>query len=203
MNMISSTRIKVSLIALILLPVMQGCASIQEIAALREVEFDIDNVSDAILANIQLDDIRGVSDINPMAVLDLTSAVRDKNLPLQFQLHVAASNPSENNVSARLVGLDWTLFIDNRETVSGTLNQNTVMPPGQRVDIPIGIQLELFEFFDHNLPDMLDLALNIAGIGGEPKQLMLRATPTIDTPLGPIRYPGTIEILDRRVGSSE
>jgi hypothetical protein len=41
------------------------------------------------------------------------------------------------------------------------------------------------------------LALSIAGQGSESKEVALRATPVVDTPLDPIRYPRPITILSR------
>jgi hypothetical protein len=56
------------------------------------------------------------------------------------------------------------------------------------------MQLDLVQFFGRNAPDLIRLALNIAGAGGSPAQLRLEAQPSINTEFGPIRYPGTISI---------
>ncbi len=180
---------------------LSGCVSLQEIAALREVHFHIDHVGNAALAGFDLTEVTSVHDIDPRSLLRLTSAVRNKELPMSFRLHLGAENPADNDVDARLIGLEWTLFIEDRQTVSGSLNEEIVMPPGQSVDIPIAVEIELFRFFDKNMADMFDLARNIAGFGGQPKELRLEATPTVNTPVGPIKYPGSIQILERRVGT--
>jgi hypothetical protein len=56
------------------------------------------------------------------------------------------------------------------------------------------------EFFDGSAQDLFELALSIADQGGAPTEIALRATPTIQTPLGPMRYPQPITILSREVG---
>jgi hypothetical protein len=99
-----------------------------------------------------------------------------------------------------MVGLAWTLLIEDRETISGTVNQLIDLPPGQPQDIPVSIGLDLVQFFDRNLRDLVELALAVSGQGGAPKNIQLRATPTIETPLGPIRYPQPITIVSREVG---
>jgi hypothetical protein len=197
-----SSSYKILITGLILIVLTPGCASVQELAALRQVSFAIDGVDNAMLADVDLTNTRALSDINPRQLLDLSNAVRKKELPFRFQIHVGASNPEDNTVNARLVGLDWTLFIENRETVSGVIDRELVMPPGESLDIPIDIEMELFSFFESNLADMFELALNIAGLGGEPKDIRLSASPTIETPIGPIRYPGRIDIVRRRIGES-
>ena len=57
------------------------------------------------------------------------------------------------------------------------------------------------DFFEGSAKDLVELALNLAGQGGEPKEITLRGTPTVDTPIGPIRYPQPITIASQRVGS--
>jgi hypothetical protein len=65
------------------------------------------------------------------------------------------------------------------------------------------IELDLVDFFDRNLRDLVELALSISGQGGEPKNVSLQATPTIDTPIGEMEYPRPITILSRDVGSEQ
>jgi len=108
---------------------------------------------------------------------------------------VRAENPASNPVQARLVKMEWTLFLRDRRTISGVFDENLVMPPGEPTDIPVAIQLDLLEFFDEGAKDLVDLALAVAGWGDVPKDVSLRVTPTIDTPLGPIRYPEPITVV--------
>jgi len=177
----------------------QGCQTLREIAALRSVNFAVDRVSNATLAGIDLQRLRSYEDLSAMDVIRIGAAVADRDLPLRFQLHVAAQNPEENNVQARLVRMDWTLLIEDRETISGMTDQTILLPPGETRDVPIGIELDLLEFFDRSARDLVDLALAVAG-QGEPQNIKLRATPTIDTPLGPMAYPNPITIVNREVG---
>jgi hypothetical protein len=96
--------------------------------------------------------------------------------------------------------MDWTLFLEDRETISGTFDQDILLPAGQRTDVPIPIRLDLVDFFGRNLSDLVDLALAVSGQGGQSKDIKLMARPTIDTPIGPIQYPQPITIVARNVG---
>jgi hypothetical protein len=187
-------------LALAIAPVYAGCALLQGIAALRSVEFDLDRVSNAHLAGVSLDRVQSVNQLSSTDLARVAAALVRGELPFEFTLHVGAENPEENRVEARLVDFDWTLFLENRETISGTFDQRVLMPPGQRVDIPIEMRLDLLQFFDRGATDAIELALNLIGAGGRPKQIAVEAVPTIQTPLGPIRYPRPITIVDREVG---
>ena len=178
-----------------------GCKTLQEIAALRNVSFAIDRVADARLAGVELNRLKNYQDLSPGDILKLGRAVTRKELPLDFQLHLTAENPPDNSVQARLVKLDWTLLLDDAETISGVFDDDVVLPPGQPTDIAIPISLNLTDFFEHGVRDLVELALAVAGQGGEPKRIKLQAIPTVDTALGPIRYPEPITIISRQVGS--
>jgi hypothetical protein len=179
-----------------------GCQTLREIASLRQVDFDIDRVSQANLAGVALDRIQSYSDLRATDLIRITTGIAQKNLPLNFTLHLRAENPATNDVQARLVGMDWTLFIEDRQTVSGVFDRAILLPPGQPTDVPITISLDLYDFFERNAPDLVELALAVTGQGGSPRNIRLDAVPVIDTPLGPIRYPNPITILSRDVGAA-
>jgi hypothetical protein len=168
--------------------------------ALRNVDFALDRMSEVELAGIDLSRVRSFEDLGYADAARLALAVSRDELPLSFRLHLLAENPAENNTTARMVGMDWTLLLQGRETLSGMFDGDVALPPGEPTDVPIAIQLDLLEFFDGNAQDLLELALSLTGQGGSPKNVTLRATPTINTALGPMRYPQPITIVSRDVG---
>lgn len=184
----------------ILLSMVAGCATLQQYAALRNVDFSLDRVSDLRLAGIDLGNIRSFDDLTVMDAGRLVLAVSRNELPMDFRLHLLAENPADNATEARLIQMDWTLLLQGRETLSGVFDRETLLPPGQPTDVPLTISMNLLDFFDGSAQDLLELALSIADQGGTPKELEIRAIPTIQTPLGPMRYPQPITILSREVG---
>jgi hypothetical protein len=183
------------ILVLVLIGLAAGCATLKEVAALRHVDFHIDHVSDMNLAGIDLTRVHSYQDLGYLDVAKLGVVVATGELPLEFLLHVRADNPASNPVAARLVKMEWMLFLRDRQTISGVFDENLVIPPGEPTDVPIVIQLDLLEFFDESAKDLVDLALAVAGWGDTPRDISLRVTPTIDTPLGPIRYPEPITVV--------
>jgi len=188
------------LLGIALLAGVAACATLQQLAALRNVDFSLDRVSELRLAGIDLARIRSFDDLSFIDAGRLALAVSQSELPLDFRLHLLAENPAENSTEARLVRMAWTLLLQDRETLSGVFEEEVLLPPGQPTDVPLAISLDLMEFFQGGARDLFELALSIADQGGAPKELALRATPTIQTPLGPISYPRPITILSRQVG---
>ena len=118
----------------------------------------------------------------------------------QVLLKIDAFSFTANNVTATLVRLAWSLHLNDRETVSGTLDTTLTFPPGQPTTFPMRMQLNLIEFFDGPAEGLVDLAASVAGLSSDPTRIALRAVPTINTPLGRISYPTPITIVSRTVG---
>ena len=182
------------------LAALPACQTLRQVANLRNVDFAIEDVNNAVLAGLRLDDIRDPGDVDFGDLGRLGTALARGEMPMRFTLVLGANNPAENGVDARLVEMDWTLLLEDRETISGTFNQNILLPSGQTTRVPIDLRLDLLEFFERGGSDLLELALSVAGVGGEPKNVSLRARPTINTAVGPIQYPRPITIDVGEVG---
>ena len=166
-----------------------GCAATQELAALRQVEFRYDRVSNARVAGIPLEEVRSPEDVGPLDLARLGIAIAAKDVPLDLTVHVEGRNPETNQVTAKLVALDWTYLVDDRETVSGRLAEPRTFPPGQPTDVPLRVTVNLVDFVSGGGGDLLDVALAMAGQPSSTHKVTLRLTPTVETSLGPIRYP--------------
>jgi hypothetical protein len=177
-----------------------ACATMRGLLALRQVDFEVDRVATVRLAGVALDRVRSVNDVNLQDAARIAVAVARRQVPLSFELHLLGRNPAENHTTARLVRMQWILDLNGRETISGTLDSVYTFPPGETTDVRVPIALDLWQFFQGSAADALELAAGLAGIGSRRTEVSLRAVPTIDTPLGPIQYPGAITIVRRTVG---
>ena len=176
-----------------------SCQTLREVTNLKDVRFRIDRASDARLADVQLRDIQSYEDLRGADIARLAASVSGGELPLSFTLHVEAENPASNSVNARLTKMDWTLLLDEQETISGIFDREVVLRPGTPENVPVGIKLDLIEFFDQNLRGLIDLASAVGG-DGPPSNVQLRVRPTVRTPLGEMKYPDPITVVSRDVG---
>lgn len=179
---------------------LSGCATLSQITALQRVDFSLEGVSGVRLAGVELDRVGSFSDLSLTDGARLASAVANRELPLSMNVLVLAENPADNFTDARLVRMDWTLLLEERETVSGRISEELVLPRGQPTGFPVLVELNLVEFFEGNARDLFELALSLTGQGGAPKEVALTALPTIETALGPITYDRPIRIVGGTVG---
>jgi hypothetical protein len=177
-----------------------GCTGLQQLAALRHVDFSLAGIVGGRLAGIDLTRITSYNKLTALDAAKVAVALGRKDLPLEFTLNVRAENPSDNKVTAKLIKMGWALFLDDRETISGVTNQVVELPPGQPQIMPMVMRLNVLQFFNGPAQDIFDLAVALAGADPDAKKISLKAVPTIDTPLGPMSYPSPITIVSRTVG---
>lgn len=190
----------VALVAFVLGSTLAGCASLRELAALRAVDYAYAGIRGERVAGVPLRNVRSFDELSAAEAFELGAALADGILPFEADILVAASNPAENG-RARLLEFDWTLFLDGRETVSGVVDRAFAMPAGETVEIPVAVRLDLLDFFDGGVRDLVRVALAISGHGQEPVTLRLEAFPTVETPFGRARATEPV-VIERQAGSS-
>lgn len=180
--------------------VLTACQTLREVSNLKNVKFRIERISDARLAGVGLSDVDSYDDLSGLDVTRLGSALSRGELPLSVTIHVQGTNPGSNDVDARLTKMDWTLLLQDRETISGTYDREVVFEPGTPTDVPVDLQLDLIDFFGENLRGLVDLATAVAG-QGSPQTVKLEVQPTIQTRVGPMEYPKPITVVNEDVGT--
>jgi hypothetical protein len=173
---------------------LTGCTAAKELAAVRQVQFHLNGVSGARLAGVSLDRLQSPSDLSAADVAGLTLAIASGEVPLQMTVHVEGRNPETNTVTARLLAMDWDFLVDDRELVSGRLEEPYTFEPGRARDVPIPVRCDLVPLFGKRSADLVDAALAIAGRGSSSHRAAVRLIPTVDTALGRIRYPAPITL---------
>lgn len=192
MHLSSKVEVRIVLIG-VLIGAISSCTALREVANLRKVRFEIDRVERVRLAQVDFSDVRSYEDLSAQEVMRLGASIAKDTLPLSFTLHVTATNPSSNDMNARLTRMDWTLLLEDKETVSGTFDREVVLPPGEPTDVGVDVHLDLLRFFEDNVRGLVDLASALAGTG-PPQSLKLRLHPTVNTDLGRFKYPSPITI---------
>lgn len=184
----------------------QSCATFDQVAAalanLQRLKFKLAGVRDFRLLGIDLGGKARLTDFGAGEALQLVQSFRSRRLPVDFVLDVVAVNPNDGTGGTRkttstLTGLECRLLIDQKPTVTGNIEKPLEIPgTGQESVIPIRLSLDLLEFFgDQRYDDILGLALAIGGRSRNPARLALDAQPTVQTPIGPITYPGRLTIV--------
>ena len=177
-----------------------ACSMSQRLAELGAAEFSLDRIEGLRVAGLDLARLRSFDELSNAQVATIAAAARAGDVPVEFALIVRARNPSLNAATAELFALEWTLVLDQRDTVSGRIDRRRQIAPGQIIDVPVPVRLNLAQYFGRDERELIAVLKASIGAGGVPVNLTLRATPSVGTPYGPIgsRTPITIA---RRVGA--
>lgn len=170
-----------------------GCTATKELMAVRQVQFHLNGVSGARVAGVALDRVSSASDLGPTDLARVGAAILTGEVPLEVTVHIEGRNPETNTVTAKLTALDWTCAVDDRDLVSGTLDEPYSFAPGRARDIPLLVRCDLLKFGNRRA-ELVDVALAMAGRNSRAHRVSLRLTPSIDTALGRIRYPAPITL---------
>ena len=122
---------------------LSGCATLQQLTPLHSVRFEFSNVSDVRIAGIPIGAQTSFRSLSVADAARLSAAVLAHEVPLELVAHVDATNPAENSVTARMVALDWSLFIEDRRTLTGGLVNPVTIASGATSDVPLKMRLDL------------------------------------------------------------
>jgi len=195
-------RVIISVISMMFL--LTSCSVYQTMVNLSRLKFKLGDVNNLTLSGINIYNKKSLSDFNAVELLKLTSVITSGKLPASFTLNVEAKNPNDGSggypkTDATLKSFPWKLEIDNIETISGNIGTPVSVPgTGQVTNIPLTMDIDLIEFFGNKgLDNLVNLALALGGQEGSSSKLTLYATPTVSSPLGDIKYPGELKIVDQ------
>ncbi|MGH2574792.1 MAG: hypothetical protein ACRDFC_03725 [Ignavibacteria bacterium] len=186
----------------------QCTAAYDAFVNLQRLQFKLGSVNNFKLAGINIGSIRTINDFSIVDGANLIAAFTRGELPASFTLNVLAKNPNDGTGGTRrtaavLKSLTWRLFLDDKETINGNIPNSIEIPGvGQETTIPVVMSLDLVRFFQNQgYESLINLALALGGVSGSAARITLKATPTVDTFLGPITYPGEISIIDKEFRS--
>lgn len=185
----------------------QGCAFLQNISTMKQVQFRIGSVSGVSIGGVNVSGKSKVTDFSVSETIALANRVASKSLPLSLTVNLEAKNPNEsvqgNGISmngiATLQSLEWRLLIDGVPTISGIVQGPITLPAGgETVMIPITTEFNLFSVFEERgYAGMAKLAFALANPGSSNVKVTVDAKPVIETFLGNMNYPGRITIIEK------
>ena len=171
---------------------------------LSRLKFKLGDIVNFTVGGINITNKKSLQDFNPLEVVNLTSVIASGKLPASFTLNVEAKNPNDGTggypkTDATLKAFPWRLEIDNVETITGNIGAPVTVPgTGEISNIPLTMNIDLLEFFGNKgYENLINLALTLGGQQGSSSKLSLFATPTVSSPLGDIKYPGELKIVEQ------
>lgn len=186
-----------------------SCTGIKDaIVNVQRLQFKLGNITNMKVAGVNIGTKNTIKDFNLIDGATLLSAFTSGKLNTSFTLNLLAKNPNDGtggtaNTSAVIKALAWRLFVDDSELIKGNIASGIEVPGvGKETTIPIEMAFDLLSFFKGDKYDkLMNLALALGGKSGSCARVKLGVTPTVDTFLGAITYPGEITVIDKEFKS--
>ncbi|WP_299455816.1 LEA type 2 family protein [uncultured Microscilla sp.] len=181
-------------ILLSLLSVSTSCRSIRQGKVLSKCEFRLESLQDISLANVRIDKVKSLTDLNLLDAGRITLAfARNSSLPMDLTANIEVKNP--NKKTAGLNELRWILYIDDVKMAEGESKQRFEVPAQGTNILPLKVNLDLKKAMrGKSRSALLKFAFNMAGFGSSASRVKIRAKPSFKVLGGTIRYPGYIKI---------
>lgn len=186
-----------------------SCTGIRDaIVNVQRLQFKLGNITNMKVAGVSLGNKLNIKDFNLLDGASLLAAFTSGKLNTSFTLNVLAKNPNDGtggttSTSAVIKSLAWRLFVDDSELINGNIASGIEVPGvGKETTIPIDMSFDLLSYFKgDNYEKLMNLALALGGKSGSCARVKLGVTPTVDTFLGAITYPGEITVIDKEFKS--
>jgi len=192
-------------VAILLSLVISGiqCSVYETLTNVSRLKFKVGAVNGFQISGVSVSGKSKLADFGAIDLLKLTSGFAQGSLPASFVLNVDAKNPNDGTggykkSDATIQNFKWRLFLDDKETISGELDQPLTIPgTGEVSTIPLKINIDLMKFFkDKGYESIVNLALALGGAQGSSSKITVYATPTVSSPFGNITYPGELKLVD-------
>jgi hypothetical protein len=152
-------------------------------------EFKMNSLSNATIANVQVQNKKSFSDLTLMDAANVTKSLLGGTLPLNFDLNIEVKNP--NATAASMQKMEWKAFIDDIEMAQGVMDQKVAIEPGGSQVIPLRVSIDLKKILNKETKDaLLNFGFNLADAGGYPTRVKLDIKPTVYIGSFPLTYPG-------------
>jgi hypothetical protein len=195
---------KLILLSIALIFITTHCSVYQTVVNLSRLQFKLGDVNNFTVNGINISNKKSLQDFNALEIISLTQVIASGKLPASFTLNVEAKNPNDGTggypqTNATLKEFPWRLEVDDVETIAGNIGTPVTVPgTGEIQNIPLTMNIDLMEFFGNKgLENFVNLALTLGGQQGSSSKLALFATPTVTSPIGDIKYPGELKIVEQ------
>lgn len=179
-----------------------ACNIFTTLENIGKLKFNISSATNFNLAGINIQGKNSLNDFNSIELLKLTVSHSKGNLPLRFTLNVEAKYSNEKNFINSEISISsfpYKLLLNDKVIINGDIDKPIYFPNNSpSIIIPLKIEFDIVHSCkDRSINDILNFVLNISGMKSSSSNIKLIARPTLNTPIGEIKSPKEITIVDQ------
>lgn len=175
-------------VLLAVLLAVAGCGTIRGVRAVEHLDASLVRVTGVRLGGMRVD-LAPDGELPVANMMLLGAGALTGRLPFACDAIIRLENPAGRRATAELLRSRWTLRLAGRDLARGLVDERHSIPPGQSVDVPVHIALDLADALGRKPEKLVRFVLSLAGNRRERLDLSLRLVPILDTPLGGVPLP--------------
>lgn len=184
--------LKLALTALII-TILSGCSSVTGLKNISECEFQLKSVSDVKLGNVDLSDKKSYKNLKLGDIAVLMAGYAKQNLMLDMNVNMKVHNP--NDQVAQLDGMDYILYIDDRQMVEGETKEKIKIEANSDDLISLPVSLNIYDAVkDKKLQTMAELSMGLATDNADASRVKIAIKPFFTFGKDTLRFPSYITI---------
>lgn len=169
------------------------------LANLANCEYNLKDVTNLTIAGINVKKLSN-GQVSAADVLNLTSALTSKKIPMAMDVNINVKNPTESN--AQMTAMDWILDIDNKQFAQGNSAKNITINKKKTTVVPLGVNTDLYSMFSKDGINSLKNFVGSFKKDGTSSKVGLRIKPSLNVGSYTVPMPNYIKVEKTTGGKS-
>ncbi len=146
---------------LFILSLLVSCSSVKGIKNFANCDFAYKSITNVRIGSIDVSHLRNPKELSYVDLLKLIPIFKDKSIGLNMNVNINVKNPNQNE--AKLEGVDYIVWIDDREMVSGQMDKKLTIGANQTEVLSVPVSFNLLNVASFQTLDaLLEFACGLA-----------------------------------------
>lgn len=156
-------------------------------------EFQFERVSKVLVAGVDITHVDGVNKLNIMDAAKLYAAVNGGNLMMDLDVDLRVKNPNEE--PAQLDGMDYLLWIDDRQVAEGSLEQKVTISAKEEQTVNLPVRVDLKDVLTSDKLDVIaDFVFGLASDNVDASRVKVSLKPYFTIAGETVKFPSYITV---------
>jgi hypothetical protein len=171
-----------------------GCKNINDIKAFSEAKYSMRDISDIRVNGVNVSNKSRIDQFRMSEMATLLSAYNRNNLQADALLGLNVELADGSNREITISQLKWQLLVDNKETLSGVMEEPVKLQAGLNT-IPVHTPVMVTETNgQRNFEGLMQLVTLFSQEKEERPNIILQIKPTVQTSMGNVESPNFIQV---------
>ena len=158
------------------LSLLMSCSSVQGVKNFSNCQFNYKDVTNIRLASIDVSHIRSPKDLSYVDLLQLIPAFKDKSLGMNMNVNINVTNPNPDE--AKLEGVDYIVWVDEREVLTGNMDKKISIGANQTEVLSLPVSINLLNMATFSTMDaLLEFAIGLAADNPDASRMKVSLKP--------------------------